>query len=160
MEVAQLNLSHQIHKLQFGAWYPGQENPLDGYWSVKMEEWDVGGKFNYFVKIVPTQYEGDPLAGTIETNQYSVTEHYAPRPGSASNSSNGGGFIPGVFILYDMSPIRVRVYQQRPYASVVHFTLEMCSICGGVFTVLGIVDAVWHRSLRDLRLKMAMGKAS
>lgn len=115
-----------------------------------------GGKFQYFVKVVPTRFER--LDGTfLETNQYSVTEHYTTattQPGTML----GGGVIPGVFVTYDLSPILVHVYESRPYQSTAHFLLQLCAIIGGIFTVAGILDAfVYHGSIH-IKRKMALGK--
>jgi hypothetical protein len=109
-----------------------------------------GGKFQYFVKVVPTKYE--KLAGAvIETNQYSVTEHF-------SSQRIGPNFIPGVFMTYDLSPIMVHIFEARPYDSWVHFALELCAIAGGVFTVAGLVDALFYHGAHEIRKKMEMGK--
>ena len=156
--VQHLDLSHVVHTLQFGQYFPGQENPLDGYRNIldlTTHTEDVGnGKFNYFLKIVPTRYEKHGKA--FETNQYSVTQHYAPRPNT--NEGSLRGFMPGVFFVYDLSPIRVRIYDQYPYSSVVHLLLQLCAICGGVVTVAGIVDALLHHSVIRVRRKMQLGK--
>lgn len=109
-----------------------------------------GGKFQYFIKVVPTWY--DKLDGTsVKTNQYSCTEHY-------SAVKTDMQFIPGMFVLYDLSPIMVHAYEARPYSSVVHFLLELCAITGGVFTVAGIVDSFLYHGARQVKRKMMMGK--
>jgi hypothetical protein len=114
-----------------------------------------GGKFQYFVKVVPTRWQplGAGEAGTLETNQYSVTEHYAP-------VKTDPNFIPGIFILYDLNPIMVHMYEASPYDSVAHFLLELCAIVGGVFTVAGLVDAALHHGAKQVRRKMQIGKQS
>ncbi len=65
------NVSHTVNKLRFGAEYPGDVHQLDG--EKRMVE-DAYGMYQYYFKIVPTQYKF--LNGTtVETNQYSVIEH-------------------------------------------------------------------------------------
>lgn len=153
---------------------PNPQKPLFG-----------GGKFQYFVKVVPTQYErlsaSTAAAGAsedeaaaaasliVETNQYSVTEHRnMPGMKAVANKGNGKGgqneggneenMIPGVFILYDLSPIKVRIYEARPYDSIAHLLLQLCAVAGGVFTVAGLVDAMWYHGSTHIRRKMEMGK--
>ena len=189
-ELKDLNLTHTIHTLAFGAGYPGLVRPLDGqtrasllpegyerekkyqshegpsqgngalamFLGERLEDQSIGrafggGKFQYFVKVVPTLYERLGGYETLETNQYSVTEHYA----AVKADQN---FIPGVFIIYDLSPILVHIYEARPYTSTAHFLLELCAIIGGVFTVAGLVDATLHHGARQVRRKMQLGKQS
>ena len=52
-------------------------------------------------QIVPTIYQ-DMRNRTIQTNQYSVTEHFKP------SDMPGGHQLPGVFFFYDLSPIKGR----------------------------------------------------
>jgi hypothetical protein len=188
-ELRGLDLTHTINKLAFGREYPGLVQPLDGarresvipdesekkekksegfdgpnsagqLQSFMMNPLDEtigksigGGKFQYFVKVVPTRYEQLGSSQVLETNQYSVTEHYA----AIKTDPN---FVPGIFIVYDLSPILVHVYQARPYTSLPHFLLELCAIVGGVFTVAGLLDATLHHGAKQVRRKMQMGKLS
>ena len=62
--------------------------------------------------------------------QFSVTEHLRivdPRV------DLGGGLLPGVFLNYELSPMRVRIEERRN--SLGHFLVRVCAIIGGVFTV-------------------------
>ena len=52
--------------------------------------------------MVPTTYI-DSHNKTIQSNQYSVTEHFKP-----TVDTHHGGQLPGVFIFYDLSPIKVQ----------------------------------------------------
>ena len=151
-DVQSLDISHTIHTLQFGESYKGLSNPLD---NTKQEGGAGGGKYQYFIKVVPTRIDKiSGGAGTLETNQYSVTEHFAHL------KHDGQGFLPGVFFLYDLSPIKVHIYEERPYGSVVHLLLQLCAIGGGVFTVLGLIDAMFYHGAQRVKRKMAMGKQS
>jgi len=148
---AEFNLSHTVVRLSFGKEYPGIVNPLDG---VQKRETSGTGMFQYFVKVVPTIYSS--LDGTvINTNQFSVTEHY--RQLSAKGEASGHG-LPGVFFMYDLSPIMVMFTEkQRSFA---HFLTSVCAIVGGVFTVAGIVDSLVYHSMRSLKKKVELGKHS
>ena len=53
--------------------------------------------------MVPTTYI-DSHNKTIQSNQYSVTEHFKP-----TVDTHHGGQLPGVFIFYDLSPIKVPI---------------------------------------------------
>jgi hypothetical protein len=61
------------------------------------------GLYQYFLKVVPTTYV-DLRNRTIHTNQFSVTEHFR----ETASPAMGGGQLPGVFLFYDLSPIKVR----------------------------------------------------
>jgi len=141
------NVSHEIHRISFGKEFPGIINPLDGV----VKTVDKGSAmFKYFVKIVPTIYES--LDGnTINTNQFSVTEHIKP----LRDQQEGG--LPGVFIMYDLSPIMVKFTERTK--SFAHFLTGVCAIIGGVFTVAGIIDSLIYNSMRSLGKKIELGKA-
>merc|ERR1712232_496004 len=103
------------------------------------------GMYQYFVKVVPTIYESSDQT-TINTNQFSVTEHTRQVSTKSSNpqgghnhGGGGGGGLPGVFFMYDLSPIMVKFTERRK--SFAHFLTGVCAIIGGVFTVAGIVDS-------------------
>eukprot|EP00758_Cryptobia_borreli_P010898 Tbor_TRINITY_DN5612_c0_g1::TRINITY_DN5612_c0_g1_i1::g.8634::m.8634/K20367/ERGIC3, ERV46; endoplasmic reticulum-Golgi intermediate compartment protein 3 len=155
--VSKLNLSHVVNELSFGERTPGMANPLDNHVAA-LTQWPANGKFQYFIKVVPTRYENFqssiPFFQTIlETYQYSVTEHF-------TNKQIGRESVPGIFFMYDLSPIKVRVYEVNPYSSVLHFILQLCAICGGVFTVAGLIDAVFYHNVVRRRQKMEIGKLS
>jgi hypothetical protein len=139
------NLTHTIHRLSFGQNYPGIDNPLDGVTQV-----DAGGStmFQYFVKVVPTVYK--KLNGKIiNTNQYSATKHQKSIGITMPATQQG---LPGVFVLYDLSPMMVQITETRRLPlkqqyhksqsfhycsfgrSFMHFLTGVCAIVGGVFT--------------------------
>ncbi|KAF5781609.1 putative endoplasmic reticulum vesicle transporter [Helianthus annuus] len=139
------NISHKINKLSFGDHYPGKKNPLDG---VHWFQENPNGMYQYFLKVVPTIYTS--IRGyTIQSNQFSVTEHYkSPEIGRRS--------LPGVFFFYDLSPIKVTFTET--HISFLHFMTNVCAIVGGIFTVAGIVDSFVYHGHKALRKKMEIGK--
>jgi len=146
---AEFNLSHTIVRLSFGKEYPGIVNPLD---SVSKLELDGAGMYQYFVKVVPTIYKG--IDGSfINTNQFSVTEHYK---GLSTKGEGAGHGLPGVFFMYDLSPIMVKFTEKQ--RSFPHFLTSVCAIVGGVFTVAGIIDSLVYHSMRTLKKKIELGK--
>ncbi|KAH9325488.1 hypothetical protein KI387_005666 [Taxus chinensis] len=62
------NVSHKIHKLSFGAHFPGVINPLD---DVEQTQQTATGMYQYFIKVVPTVYT-DIRGHKILTNQVSM----------------------------------------------------------------------------------------
>eukprot|EP01006_Ploeotia_vitrea_P031874 TRINITY_DN64161_c0_g2_i1.p1 TRINITY_DN64161_c0_g2~~TRINITY_DN64161_c0_g2_i1.p1 ORF type:complete len:393 (+),score=38.73 TRINITY_DN64161_c0_g2_i1:78-1256(+) len=149
-ELEGFNISHKITKLGFGADYPGLVNPLDNEY--RMFPTGPNGLYQYFIKVVPTIYE--KLDGTqLTTNQYSVTEHFRPR--SPGIDPSGGGVVPGVFFIYDLSPIMVHIKETQRHHSLLHFLTNLCAIIGGVFTVAGIIDRVWHSASSQMMKNFA-----
>eukprot|EP01094_Clydonella_sp_ATCC50884_P007129 TRINITY_DN1630_c0_g1_i1.p1 TRINITY_DN1630_c0_g1~~TRINITY_DN1630_c0_g1_i1.p1 ORF type:complete len:382 (-),score=139.60 TRINITY_DN1630_c0_g1_i1:745-1890(-) len=146
---ASWDLSHSIAKLSFGDDFPGIVNPLDGV--AKTADPSGSMLYQYFVKVVPTQYE--QADGTvINTNQFSATE-YSKNLGTSTDHG-----LPGVFFLYDLSPIKVRYEEQRH--SLASFLTGLCAIIGGVYTVSGLLDSFIYTSMKSIKKKMELGKAS
>ncbi|XP_044478384.1 endoplasmic reticulum-Golgi intermediate compartment protein 3-like [Mangifera indica] len=142
------NISHQINKLAFGANLPGVVNPLDGvHWTHETPN----GMYQYFIKVVPTVYT-DVHGNTIQSNQFSVTEHF--RSAELGHLQT----LPGVFFFYDLSPIKVTFTEE--HASFLHFLTNVCAIVGGVFTVSGIIDSFIYHGQKAIRKKMEIGKFS
>ena len=70
---------------------------------------------------------------TIQTNQFSVTEHLRHvNPG-------GGRGLPGVFFFYEISPLHVEIVEEYQQGFIAFFT-SVCAIVGGVVTVMGMLD--------------------
>jgi hypothetical protein len=124
------NVSHIIHSLSFGVHYPSRVNPLDGSQAILK---DGSGVFQYFVKVVPTTYEfaGGP---SLDSCQYSVTDQF-----KSAHDPSKGFVLPGVFFIYDISPIKVKFTEKQQ--SFTYFLTSLCAIVGGVFTVAGIIDS-------------------
>ena len=136
------NVTHTVNSLSFGDSFPGVRNPLDD--EVRVLN-DTHGMYQYYVKVVPTRYRG--LNGReVESNQFAVTEHMRHlAPGS-------GRGLPGVYFYYELSPLQA-VYEERR-RGFGQFLTGACAVVGGVYTVMGLVDAlvnslgkVFHRSL-------------
>jgi|EP00505_MAST-04D_sp_SCG-Rhode-Island_P002182 endoplasmic reticulum-Golgi intermediate compartment protein 3 len=131
------NVSHSIKQLSFGDRYPGMTNPLDG----KVKTLKKGtGMYQYYSKVVPTEYKYRS-GKTVDSNQYSATQHFRP---ITSITSKG---LPGLFIFYDISPIRVRIDEQSRSFSM--FVTSLCAIVGGVFTVMQLLDQCTHRTFKS-----------
>lgn len=143
------NVSHTIRHLSFGTKIPGKSNPLDD--TVVMTE-DGAMMYQYYVKIVPTRYVR--IDGrTLSTNQFSVTRHQ-----KSIKSSSGEQGLPGLFIIYELSPLMVLYTEKQK--SLTHFLTGICAIIGGVFTVAGLIDAMIYHSARAIQRKIELGKVS
>ncbi|XP_057803980.1 uncharacterized protein LOC131019449 [Salvia miltiorrhiza] len=146
LQTESYNISHKINKLSFGDAIPGIVNPLD---AVQWEQTSPNGVYQYFIKVVPTIYT-DIRGHTIQSNQFSVTEHFKNSEMDHYRSP------PGVFFFYDLSPIKVTYTEE--HASFLHFLTHICAIVGGVFTVAGIVDSFVYHGKKALKKKVELGK--
>ncbi|XP_058080097.1 uncharacterized protein LOC131228222 [Magnolia sinica] len=145
LQAESYNISHKINKISFGEEFPGVVNPLDG---VQWTQQALSGTYQYFIKVVPTIYT-DIRGRKIQSNQFSVTEHFRGADGYPQT-------LPGVFFIYDFSPIKVMFTEGN--VSLLHFLTNICAIVGGVFTVSGIVDAFVYHGQRAIKKKMEIGK--
>jgi hypothetical protein len=129
-DVQQLDVSHVIHHLSFGAHYPGLINPLDGM----SKHLGDGIVMQYHIKVVPATFQS--LGGSrIVTNQYTFTE--------ISRSARQADELPSVHFIYEISPIMSRSIEERkPLSS---YLTQLCAIIGGVFAVAGILDTCLYR---------------
>ncbi|KAK9808959.1 hypothetical protein WJX72_007060 [[Myrmecia] bisecta] len=131
-DTTSVNVSHTIRKLAFGAEFPGQVNPLDGFERIVDVE---SGIFKYFLKVVPTEFQRRN-GRHIPANQYAVTEYY-------SALHKGEMQLPAVWFMYDFSPITVTISEKR--RSFLHLLTRLCAVVGGVFAVTGMLDRWVHR---------------
>eukprot|EP00808_Paulinella_micropora_P026702 g73564.t1 len=152
IEEGAFNVSHSIQSLSFGKPFPGIVNPLDGL-TKAVPKGVTSAMFMYYAKVVPTTYQelgGEPR----HTNQFSVTEHF--RALSAASATGGSNGLPGVFIFYELSPMKVIFTQTREPLS--HFLTQLCAILGGVFTVAGMIDRFLYVTVRSMQRKAGIGK--
>lgn len=70
------------------------------------------GLYQYHLKVVPTTYAALRGNTKLESNQYSVTEHYRPMDPALLALAN---VPPGVFFYYDLSAIKVRAGRHPAY---------------------------------------------
>lgn len=92
-----------------------------------------------------------PLGFTSSSRQYSVTEFFRP-----SDPNKDGQLLPGVFVFYELSPIRVEYEDKR--RSFPHFLVQLSAIVGGVWAMAGMVDTGIFHGARVLREKRGLGK--
>ncbi|XP_011908065.1 PREDICTED: endoplasmic reticulum-Golgi intermediate compartment protein 3 isoform X2 [Cercocebus atys] len=150
-----INMTHYIQHLSFGEDYPGIVNPLD---HTNVTAPQASMMFQYFVKVVPTVYmkvDGEaPLPPQVlRTNQFSVTRHE-----KVANGLLGDQGLPGVFVLYELSPMMVKLTEK--HRSFTHFLTGVCAIIGGMFTVAGLIDSLIYHSARAIQKKIDLGKTT
>ena len=167
-DLDKFNTTHTIHTISFGVPFPGQSNPLDGMVKVIDSHLSKTGVFQYFVKIVPTNYT-DRRGYVTSSNQYTYTEKFVPI-GEGSDAEKAKGLeaqhgnghrhpaiikaLPGVFVVYNLSPFIV--HRTEEVQSFFHFLVRVSAIVGGVFTVSGLVDklvTIFQQSLSGKRAK-------
>lgn len=142
-EFNSFNASHIINSLSFGDSYPGQMNPLDSTQNIVT---DGVGHFKYFIKVVPTTY--NYALYSIESNQYSVTNHTIPITGTLQQQLNTQ-LLPGLFIIYDFSPFTIAISSHN--TRLFGFITTLFAIVGGVFTIAGVIDTVVFSISKKLR---------
>ena len=96
------------------------------------------------MKVVPTTYQF--ASGlSLDSCQYSVTDQF-----KSAHDPAAGFVLPGVFFIYDISPIMVKFTEKTMSFS--YFLTSLCAIVGGVFTTAGIVDGlVYHTAAMTQR---------
>ena len=137
--IANYNVTHTINALSFGEPFPGQLNPLDRVFKAPEEGSAV---YMYYVKVIPTQYQGSAArgagaaAGGLSTYQYSVSSQMRP----ALVHGVRQNVLPGLFFVYELAPYLVTVTEAR--GSFLHFLTGLCAILGGVLTLARLADTL------------------
>lgn len=135
------DLTHRIDRLSFGTSFPGAKEPLNGV-ERKEQHQSQTGMYQYYIKVVRTEYDSDDDHKDVVSNQYSVTEHF--RKLSLTATATGAG-LPGVYFFYDFSSVMMRI--EHTSRSWTHFLTTLCAVVGGVFTVMGLLDGVLERAV-------------
>lgn len=144
------DLSHTIHFLEFGDYYPGKKSPLNG---MQKTTDATNSLYEYYIKVVSTSYT-DIYGVTVFSNQYSVTQHYQGIDNQSGNHDSHG--YPGVYFIYDLSPIEVNLVEHgKSFAS---FFTGVCAIIGGIFTIFRVLDQFVYQGVRSFKHKVEMGK--
>jgi Endoplasmic reticulum vesicle transporter len=116
----------------------------------------------YFLKCVSTTYHYiSSSREPLYTHQYSVTSHERPLSGGHDpdhpHAVHSKGGVPGVFFVYDISPMRVIKREERGN-TLGGFLTAVVGGVGGILVIAGWIDrAVWEVE-RGLRKKAMDGK--
>ena len=101
--------------------------------------------YHYFLKIVPTKfitYSGEK----IDNYQYTYSSY--PKYNLDEISS--------IDFRYDISSITLEYKQYKE--RFINFFVHICAIIGGVFTIMGIIESIIHKSVLVLLRKAQMNK--
>lgn len=124
------NVSHYIHRLDFGTSFPLADNPL---YQSKYIFKNIGLS-NVVVKIIPTKYKTSMFFPTQNMHQISVTQHTLE-----SSAFLGDIFaLPGLSITYDFTPIMVKHNSGRD--NLFTFITNLIGIVGGVFVTVELIS--------------------
>lgn len=126
------NVTHYIHKIQFGNRYPlAADFPLED--KSHIIENSMGGIAlqNVQVRLIPTVY--NRMFSSQTTYQLSVVEHTV-RPETMSAQSLA--LMPGLAIAYDVTPLAVHHASGRD--NIFIFLSSLVGIVGGVFVTVGL----------------------
>ncbi|KAM9650024.1 LOW QUALITY PROTEIN: endoplasmic reticulum-Golgi intermediate compartment protein 3-like [Morphnus guianensis] len=99
-----VSMTHYIEHLAFGRDYPGIVNPLDG---TDVAAQQASTMFQHFVRAVPRVYmkvDGE----VVGTKPFSVTRHE-----KIANGLLGDRGLPGVFALYELLPMVVKLTEKH-----------------------------------------------
>ena len=151
-EAPKFNVSHTIHELTFGDKHPlmPSTNFLDN--TVRYVDESTGGTglFQYFLRIVPTEYVDKAGRTSLVTNQFTYTEKFRPvvlaEYQRIPGHPGGAPVIPGIFFVYDLSPFLLQVSTAQIPLS--HLVTRLLAIVGGVFCVLGLLDSLWYSAFK------------
>jgi endoplasmic reticulum-Golgi intermediate compartment protein 3 len=116
----------------------------------------------YFLKCVATTYNFlSSSQEPINTHQYSATFHHRPISGGVDpehqHAVHSRGGVPGVYFVYDISPMRVIKREERGN-TLGGFLAAVVGGVGGVLVIAGWVDrGVWEVE-RGLKKKAREGK--
>lgn len=128
-----MNLTHVIHELSFGPFFPRIVEPLDA--SVEIAEEKLTS-YQYFLSIVPTRFIATS-GRYIDTNQYSVTDYV--RKLTAEDR-----LLPGIFIKYDVEPVALTIRARS--ISWLKFLVRLAGVIGGLWVCTGMAVRVFYRA--------------
>lgn len=163
----QLNFNHIINHFSFGKGVEHKDqvrfhnyedegittmvvNPMDGRVVMPQNKNTHNYLYSYFAQIVPTRYEyfGN-RSPSVETAQFSATFHDRPLRGGRDEDHpttlHARGGTPGVYIKYEMSPVKV-VNRETYLKTWSNFILGCITTIGSVLAVATLSDRVFYNA--------------
>lgn len=129
-------------------------SPMDGRVVMPKNKESHFMLYSYFAKIVPTRYEYfNNRRKSVETAQFSVTYHNRSLRGGRDEDHpttlHARGGVPGVYIRYEMSPVKV-INRETYIKSWSTFLLGCITTIGSVLAVATVSDRVFYRAQQKL----------
>jgi len=154
----QFNMSHYIHKVQFGKAYKGRTGTITGSGELKTNpltnKWHIvdnkfGGIFlqQIQVRLIPTIYR--KFFTQQSAYQMSVVDHTVQ---PETLVGQGTQMLPGVAVNYDFSPLAVHHVEMRD--NIVVFLGSLVSIVGGVFVTVSLVAGCFMNTAAAVAKKL------
>ncbi|OEL28800.1 Protein disulfide isomerase-like 5-4, partial [Dichanthelium oligosanthes] len=160
---SQINVSHYVTQFSFGKrlsprmfsefvrltpYLRGYHDRLAGQsYIVKHGEVNANVTIEHYLQVVKTE-----LVTLRSSKELKVLEEYEY---TAHSSLVHSFYVPVVKFHFEPSPMQVLVTEVPRSFS--HFITNVCAIIGGVFTVAGILDSIFHNTLRMVK-KVELGK--
>ncbi|XP_058779860.1 protein disulfide-isomerase 5-4-like [Vicia villosa] len=158
-DASQMNMSHVIHHLSFGRklsprvmndvkrlipYVGNSHDRLNGLSFINTHDLGANVTMEHYLQIVKTE--------VITKKDYQLVEEYEY---TAHSSVAHSLHIPVARFHLELSPMQVLITEHQKSFS--HFITNVCAIIGGVFTVAGIVESIFHNTVRIMR-KIELGK--
>ncbi|BAF21735.1 protein disulfide isomerase-like 5-4 [Oryza sativa Japonica Group] len=160
---SQINVSHYVTQFSFGKrlsakmfnelkrltpYVGGHHDRLAGQsYIVKHGDVNANVTIEHYLQIVKTE-----LVTLRSSKELKLVEEYEY---TAHSSLVHSFYVPVVKFHFEPSPMQVLVTELPKSFS--HFITNVCAIIGGVFTVAGILDSIFHNTLRLVK-KVELGK--
>uniref|UniRef100_A0A0D3BCF4 Endoplasmic reticulum vesicle transporter C-terminal domain-containing protein n=2 Tax=Brassica oleracea var. oleracea TaxID=109376 RepID=A0A0D3BCF4_BRAOL len=157
-----MNMSHVVTHLSFGRMidprlltdmkrslpYLGQSHDrLDEKAFINQHEFGANVTIEHYLQIVKTE---------VITRRYGqehslIEEHEY----TAHSSITQTYYLPVAKFHFELSPMQILITENPKSLS--HFITNLCAIIGGVFTVAGIIDSIFHNTIRLIK-KVELGE--
>ncbi|KAK8579136.1 hypothetical protein V6N13_142356 [Hibiscus sabdariffa] len=161
-DASKMNMSHVISHLSFGKTisprllsdakrlipYLGRSHDrLNGRSFINHRDLDANVTIEHYLQIVKTE-----VVTRKASREHTLIQEYEY---TAHSSLAQSIYIPVVKFHFELSPMQVLITENPKSFS--HFLTNVCAIIGGVFTVAGILDSIFHNTIRMMK-KVELGK--
>ncbi|KAI4340047.1 hypothetical protein MLD38_024922 [Melastoma candidum] len=158
-DTSQMNMSHVISHFSFGRkisprilsdarrlipYIGGSHDRLNGRAFINHHDVGANVTIEHYLQIVKTE--------VLTSGNHKLIEEYEY---TAHSSLVQTLHIPVAKFHFELSPMQVLITENPKSLS--HFLTSLCAIIGGVFTVAGILDSIFHNTFRLMK-KVELGK--
>ncbi|XP_010545546.1 PREDICTED: protein disulfide-isomerase 5-3 [Tarenaya hassleriana] len=161
-DTSQMNMSHVVSHLSFGKVisprlltdmrrllpYLGQSHDrLNGRAFINQRELGANVTIEHYLQVVKTE-----VITLRSGREQKMIEEYEY---TAHSSVAQTFYLPVAKFHFELSPMQVLITENSKSFS--HFITNVCAIIGGIFTVAGILDSIFHNTIRMMK-KVELGK--